>query len=39
MGFTTTLHNRVHVMIPELWNRAGGTDYWAVFGPESITKL
>jgi hypothetical protein len=27
--------NRVHVTAPELWNRAGGTDFWAVFGPES----
>lgn len=28
---------RVHVTNPEHWNRAAGTDYWAVFGPEAIT--
>ncbi len=28
---------RVHVQNPESWNRAGGTDYWAVWGPEVIT--
>lgn len=28
---------RVHVLTPEEWNRAGGTDFWAVFGPEAIT--
>ena len=26
---------RVHVRLPEEWNRSGGTDYWAVFGLES----
>lgn len=30
-------YNRVHVTLPEEWNRAGGTDYWAFFGPESTT--
>lgn len=28
---------RVHVTTPEAWNRAGGTDFWGVWGPESIT--
>ena len=28
---------RVHVQTPEEWNRAAGTDYWAVFGPETIS--
>ena len=30
-------NNRVHVTTPERWNRAAGTDFWAVFGPESLT--
>lgn len=28
---------RVHVTSPEKWNRDGGTDFWAVWGPEVIT--
>ena len=31
-------HPRVHVTDPFDWNRAGGSDFWAVFGPESITS-
>jgi hypothetical protein len=27
---------RVHITLPEDWNRATGTDYWAHFGPETL---
>ena len=37
MGFITTPVNRVHVRKPEDWNRSGGTDFWAVWGPEALT--
>lgn len=30
-------YRRVHVRLPEEWNRAGGTDFWAFFGPEALT--
>ena len=29
--------SRVHVWRPEQWNRSGGTDFWGVWGPESLT--
>ena len=38
MPFVTPHSRRVHVTDPFDWNRSGGTDYWAVFGPESITS-
>jgi hypothetical protein len=35
---TAAPDRRVHVTDPFDWNRAGGTDYWLVFGTEALTS-